>query len=166
MAGSYVSRQQAAEWWRYIHSRVGLHNIALWQHRAMDLIISIASVVVVVIIGWTTIRFSMKDYRVRRKEAVLNTVLEIRACYSEEWVANGRKHPTPEPHTVEGVRRLNLRRRLQANLACFRDENTYPLIRQLAYDDPKLDWGWDYLEKVVAQAMKMMRNESDTLGSP
>ncbi len=170
MADSHISNRksvsQAERYWRYIHSSVGRHNIAVWQHRAVDVLISILSLVAVVIIGWTTIWFSMKDYRVRRRQALLDTVLEIRACYSEEWVANGNKHPTPERHSVEGVKRLNLRRRLQANLACFRDENKYPLIRQLAYEESNTLWDWNHLEAVVDQAMEMMREDSKTLGSP
>ena len=76
----------------------------------MDLIISILSVLAVVVIGVTTIQFSMKDY----------AVLEIRAPYSGQRIAHDEGWQRAE-HSPEAVARLNLCRRLEANSACFRD---------------------------------------------
>jgi hypothetical protein len=52
------------------------------------------SFVAVIVVGAITLRWAQHDYRVRRKEAVLDVVLEMRTLDSEQWVAAGRRLPS------------------------------------------------------------------------
>ena len=149
-------------WWRYLHSAVGRHRIEVWQHHAVDvisLIIAGFSFIAVIVVGWMTLRWAQHDYQVRRKEAVLDVVLEMRTLYSEQWVANGGRYVEPDPQKPAGVARDNLRRKLGARLALFPDRlRTYELIHKLA-DNPKEHWTVEFLKDAVDEGVALVRTE-------
>lgn len=123
------------------------------------MIIAGLSFVAVIVVGTITLRWAKHDYRVRRKEAVLDVLLEIRTLYSEQWVAADKKYVEPGWETPEGVARDNLRRKLSARLAVFSDRlSSYDLIQELA-NNPKRLWGLPYLNDAVDQGVALMRTE-------
>ena len=132
----------------------------------ISLIIAGLSFVAVIVVGTITLRWAKHDYWVRRKEAVLDVVLEMRTLYSEQWVAAGKTYVEPDWESPEGVARDNLRRKLGARLALFPDHlSSYDKMRSLA-NEPGTPWELDHLVEAVDEGVALVRTEVKEPRSP
>jgi hypothetical protein len=139
------------------------HNVEVWQHRAVDalmLIVSLLSLLAVIVIGCITYGIMVRGYWDRRITAVLDTLLEMRDEYSKQYVANHGRHPTPNPGSVEKVRRQDLRRTLAGQVSVFDDDlASKTAIHCLATKDPE-PWGMDLLDTAIRSATDLLRDQA------
>ncbi len=108
--------------------------------------IAVASLVAVVVLGGWTTRAAVRaasqaavDAKLRRVQALLDTVLEMRDTYSSQCIARDRGW-APAEHSVESLARLTLHRRLEVQLVPFSE----PLVATRALTHR--NWGFDSLK--------------------
>jgi hypothetical protein len=107
-----------------------------------------------------------QDARVRRMEAVLDTLLEMRQLFSEQWAAHEDEVPEWKlhHHSPEHLARLDLNRKLQARLVPFDYEldptnptTSVPALARM----PTENWGSQTLEQAVSEVSDLLRNRQD-----
>jgi hypothetical protein len=100
-----------------------------------------------------------QDARVRRIEAVLDTVIEMRDLFSAQYIVHEHDGQpwTPAYHSPEAIERLALKRRLDARLVPFDEEfDSSTNVRTLTYTE---NWGNTILEGAITEVKKLLKSE-------
>lgn len=106
-----------------------------------------------------TASIAAQDARIRRVEAVLDTVIEMRDLFSAQYIAHEHETPpwVPAFHSREAIDRIALTRKLDARLVPFTHEfNASTKVRTLTTTD---NWGTDILETAITEVRDLLMVE-------